>query len=29
MWLISPGTRWNTGEGIRMALALGAAGAGD
>ena len=29
MRLISPGTRFNTGDGIRMALALGAARAGD
>jgi tricarballylate dehydrogenase len=29
MRLISPGTRFNTGDGIRMALALGAAPAGD
>jgi tricarballylate dehydrogenase len=29
MRLISPGTRWNTGEGIRIALSLGATRAGD
>jgi tricarballylate dehydrogenase len=29
MRLISPGTRWNTGDGIRMALSLGATRAGD
>jgi tricarballylate dehydrogenase len=29
MRLISPGTRFNTGDGIRMALAIGAASAGD